>query len=77
MTHDEAFTELTSGDGPYRSYGPVSARGLLHAAKVRGAITDEYPRDADGSRPAVRICALNDAGTEFSIRDMTITPLRG
>ena len=74
LTWDEAFAELTSDAGPRRSYGPVSARGLLHAAQVRGAVTDEYPRDADGSRPAVRICALDDAGTRFTIRDMTIVP---
>jgi hypothetical protein len=74
LTWDEAFAELTSGTGPRRSYGPVSARGLLHAAQVRGAYTDEYPRDTDGNRPAVRICALDDAGSRFSIRDMTIVP---
>ena len=74
LTWDEAFAELTSGAGPYRSYGPCSARGLLHAAKVGGAVTDEYPRNADGSRPVVRICALDDAGTRFTIRDMTVVP---
>ena len=74
MTYDQAFAELT-GPGPWRGYGTVSARGLLHAATVGGAITDEYPRDADGVRHGVRICTLNDAGTAFSIRDMTIQPL--
>jgi hypothetical protein len=75
MTYDQAFAELT-GPGPWRGYGPVAARGLLHAATVHGAITDEYPRDADGVRHGVRIGTLNDAGTAFVIRDITIQPLR-
>jgi hypothetical protein len=37
MTWDEAFARLTS---ERLGYGPVSARGLLHAAQVKGFIAD-------------------------------------
>lgn len=36
MFYDQAFTHMTG----HLRYGPVSARGLLHLARVRGSCTD-------------------------------------
>jgi hypothetical protein len=62
-SYDWAFEELLR-----RGYGPVSARGLLRRAGDDSRYLDDH---GDGS--GVQICALNDAGTEFSVRTVTIT----
>jgi hypothetical protein len=67
MTYDEALKELTVG----RGYGPTFARGLLHHASAYGRVTDEL--SSMSPTPAIQICATNDAGTRFSIRDVTVT----
>lgn len=78
MKYDQAFTQLTKGGvlPGGRNYGPQTARGLLHAAAVRGSYTDELPRPrsaGDGPWTGIKIATLNDAGTEFSIRTVTIS----
>ena len=71
MTHDQAFALLTS---PAYGYGPTWARMLLRYAKIYGRHVDALsPPWEDGTRPATGIYALNDAGTRFSVRRLTIT----
>jgi hypothetical protein len=67
LTYDQAFQALRD-----RGYGPVYARGLLHYVKVAGRHTDEWPARADGTRPGIQIATVNDTGTRFVIRDVTL-----
>jgi len=67
LTYDQAFQAMRD-----RGYGPVSARGLLHYVTVHGEYTDEWPTRADGTRPGVQIATVNNAGTRFIVRDVTL-----
>jgi hypothetical protein len=70
MDYAQAFTELTE----VRGYGDATARSLLAAAS-RGSYIDEFPAPPGRPVPAVQINTLNDAGTEFSVRTVTVRPL--
>jgi hypothetical protein len=74
LTYENALAELTS-DKPYRRYGPVSARGLLHTVQCRGIYTDEHPVRPDGIRPAVQIRLVRGTAStavRYRISDVTV-----
>jgi hypothetical protein len=66
MTYDAAFERLTEG----LCYGPVSARGLIHAARIRGSITDA------GTVITCRRHATDAARDRFRIESVTYRPDR-
>jgi hypothetical protein len=71
LTHDQAFQAMLD-----RGYGPVSARGLLHTAKVRGRYVDVF-RSRSSAAPwrGVQIAMTDDARTRYAIRDVTVTSM--